>query len=61
VFFVVEPSRDQLIELARPADGGAVQVLIDQTYPLSDAGKAFDHVMSRGGKGKVALTVTGAG
>jgi NADPH:quinone reductase-like Zn-dependent oxidoreductase len=60
-FFIVEPNRNQLIELARLADRGALQVLIDQTYPLSDARKAFDHVMSRGGGGKVVLTVTGVG
>jgi NADPH:quinone reductase-like Zn-dependent oxidoreductase len=43
--------------LADFADGGGLRVLVERTYPLSEARIAFEHVMSRGGTGKVVLTV----
>jgi NADPH:quinone reductase-like Zn-dependent oxidoreductase len=60
VFFVVEPNQEQLTELARYANQGAIQVLIDHTYPLTKASEAFEHLMNRGGRGKVVLTVAEA-
>jgi NADPH:quinone reductase-like Zn-dependent oxidoreductase len=56
-YFVVEPSREQLIELARLVDEGTVRVLIDSVFPLSDARAAFERVMVRGKRGKVVLEI----
>jgi NADPH:quinone reductase-like Zn-dependent oxidoreductase len=57
VYFVVEPNRDQLVELARLADGGDLRPEIDSVFPLVDARAAFERSMSRGKRGKVVLRV----
>lgn len=56
-WFLVESNVSQLAQLADFADGGGLRVLVERTYPLSEARIAFEHVMSRGGTGKVVLTV----
>ena len=56
-YFVVEPSRAQLIELAGLVDAGALRPVIDSVFPLSDAGAAFQRVMEPGKRGKVVLRV----
>jgi NADPH:quinone reductase-like Zn-dependent oxidoreductase len=56
-YFIVEPNRDQLIELARLADDGRLLPAIDSVFPLADARAAFEHVMKRGKRGKVVLRV----
>ena len=54
-YFVVEPSRDQLIELARLVDEGIVRPLVDSVFPLADARRAFERVEMSGKRGKVVL------
>ena len=54
--FLVESNPDQLTELARLADAGALRVSVERTYPLSDAKEAFAHLMEQGGTGKIVLT-----
>ena len=56
-YFVVEPSREQLIQLARLVDGGTVRAVIDSTFPLSDAATAFERVMGPRKRGKVVLKI----
>jgi NADPH:quinone reductase-like Zn-dependent oxidoreductase len=56
-YFIVEPNRDQLVELARLADEGAIRPEIDSVFPLADARAAFDRVAERGKRGKVVLRV----
>jgi NADPH:quinone reductase-like Zn-dependent oxidoreductase len=56
-YFVVEPSRDQLTELARLADEGIVRPLVDSVFPLADARKAFERVAMPGKRGKVVLQI----
>jgi NADPH:quinone reductase-like Zn-dependent oxidoreductase len=53
----VEPNRNQLDELARFADQGQLQVLVDKTYPLTEAREAFERSLDRRGLGKVVLRV----
>jgi NADPH:quinone reductase-like Zn-dependent oxidoreductase len=55
VVFIVEPSREQLIELAALADRGEVRPKIDRVYELTDAREAFERSMSGGGRGKIVL------
>ena len=56
-FFIVEPNRNQLDELARLADQNQLQVLVDKTYPLTEAREAFERSLDRRGLGKVVLRV----
>ena len=55
VYFIVEPRREQLVELARLADEGALRPLIDEVFPLDDAPRAFERSLGREGRGKVVL------
>jgi NADPH:quinone reductase-like Zn-dependent oxidoreductase len=56
-YFVVEPSRHQLLELARLADAGSLRPAIDSVFPLEGAREAFARVAERGKRGKVVLRV----
>jgi NADPH:quinone reductase-like Zn-dependent oxidoreductase len=56
-YFVVEPDRDQLVELGKLANGGKLRPAIDSVFPLKDARAAFDRVMSPGKRGKVVIEV----
>lgn len=55
-YFVVEPDREQLAELARLADAGELTVAIDSVFALADARSAFERVAGRT-RGKVVLRV----
>jgi NADPH:quinone reductase-like Zn-dependent oxidoreductase len=55
VYFVVEPNREQLIELAKRD----LKPAIDSVFPLEDAVAAFARVGERGKRGKVVLDVAG--
>ena len=57
VYFVVEPNREQLTELARLADTGELRPLIDSVFPLTEARAAFERSMQPGKRGKVVLRV----
>jgi len=56
-YFVVEPDREQLVELAKLANDGILRPAIDSVFPLEDARAAFDRVMSPGKRGKVVIEV----
>jgi NADPH:quinone reductase-like Zn-dependent oxidoreductase len=56
-YFVVEPNREQLVELSRLADEGAVKPAIDSVYPLAEAGAAFERSLATGKRGKVVFRV----
>jgi len=55
IYFVVEPNRAQLVELARLADEGLLRPAIDSVFPLAEAMAAFERVAARGKSGKVVL------
>jgi NADPH:quinone reductase-like Zn-dependent oxidoreductase len=57
VFFVVEPSRRQLVELARLVDAGELRPAIDSVFALADARAAFERSMEQGKRGKVVLRI----
>jgi NADPH:quinone reductase-like Zn-dependent oxidoreductase len=56
-YFVVEPSRAQLVELARLVDEGRIRPTIDSVFTLADASAAFERVAMPGKDGKVVLRV----
>ncbi len=55
--FVVEPDREQLLELAQLAEAGELLPEIDSIFPLADARSAFARSAARGKHGKVVLRV----
>jgi len=57
IYFVVEPNREQLLELARLVDTGELQPEIDSIFPLAEAQAAFMRSAARGKHGKVILRV----
>jgi NADPH:quinone reductase-like Zn-dependent oxidoreductase len=54
-YFVVEPEAEQLAELARLADEGAVKPAVDSTYMLEQGREAFERLAGPGKSGKVVL------
>jgi NADPH:quinone reductase-like Zn-dependent oxidoreductase len=57
VYFVVEPNRQQLLEIAGLAERGILTPAIDSVFPLSDARAAFERSMVAGKRGKVVLAI----
>jgi NADPH:quinone reductase-like Zn-dependent oxidoreductase len=53
-YFIVEPSRTQLAEIARLIDGGALRPVVGAVFPLAEARQAYRHKPVRG---KVVLRV----
>ncbi|WP_084286250.1 NADP-dependent oxidoreductase [Solirubrobacter soli] len=58
-YFVVEPSREQLVELTRLVEDGKLRVAIDSTFELSDAADAFKRSLASGKHGKVVILARG--
>jgi NADPH:quinone reductase-like Zn-dependent oxidoreductase len=58
-YFVVEPNREQLLDLAGRVDAGELESEIDSVFELEDAPAAFARVSARGKHGKVVLRVAG--
>jgi NADPH:quinone reductase-like Zn-dependent oxidoreductase len=56
-YFVVEPNRDQLEELAALVDAGELRPEIDSVFALTDARVAFERSLASGKRGKVVLRV----
>jgi len=59
-YFVVEPNRDQLVELARLVDSGDLRPVIDEVFSLVDARKAFERSLGDHRPGKIVLRVADA-
>src|SRR5437763_5788185 len=57
-YFIVEPSRTQLVEIARLIDEGAVRPVVGAVFPLPEARQAYQHKPVRG---KVVLSVVDGG
>jgi NADPH:quinone reductase-like Zn-dependent oxidoreductase len=56
-YFIVEPNRQQLLELAQRADGGELKPEVDSVFELEEAPAAFARVAERGKRGKVVLRI----
>jgi NADPH:quinone reductase-like Zn-dependent oxidoreductase len=57
IYFVVEPNREQLVELARLADQGHLRPAIDEVFPLVNARRAFERSLDDQRRGKIVLRV----
>jgi NADPH:quinone reductase-like Zn-dependent oxidoreductase len=53
-YFIVEPNRTQLVEIARLIDGGALRPVVGAVFPLAEARQAYQHKPNHG---KVVLRV----
>jgi NADPH:quinone reductase-like Zn-dependent oxidoreductase len=56
-YFIVEPDREQLLELSTLADADELRTEVDSTFPLREAQAAFERVAAHGKRGKVVLDV----
>ena len=57
VFFIVEPSRAQLVEIARLIDAGHVRPVLETVLPLARAREAFERGLAGHVRGKIVLRV----
>jgi NADPH:quinone reductase-like Zn-dependent oxidoreductase len=57
IYFIVEPDREQLLELRTLVDAGELRAEVDSVFPLTEARAAFERVAGRGKRGKVVLEV----
>jgi NADPH:quinone reductase-like Zn-dependent oxidoreductase len=58
LFFIVEPNRAELIELARLLDAGKIKTAIADVFPLDQAVKAFEKGLAGHVRGKIVLRVS---
>lgn len=56
-FFVVEPNRDELEQIAALVDDGTITVSVGETYPLEQASTAYADRGRQGRPGKTVLIV----
>ncbi len=56
-FFIVEPSRAQLREIARLLDGGELRPIVAAVFPLAEARQAYASAQRGGLRGKIVLRV----
>jgi NADPH:quinone reductase-like Zn-dependent oxidoreductase len=56
-YFLVEPNREQLVELARAVEAGDLRPAIDSVFPLAGARAAFERSLASGKSGKVVLRI----
>jgi NADPH:quinone reductase-like Zn-dependent oxidoreductase len=57
VHMVVEPSRDELIEVARLIDAGSLRPVIATVFPLAEARAAFELSLRHHPRGKIVMSV----
>jgi NADPH:quinone reductase-like Zn-dependent oxidoreductase len=58
VFFIVEPRREELIELGRLADAGVVRPMVEAVLPLDQARAAYERGAREHPRGKLVLAVS---
>ena len=57
VWFIVEPSREQLIHISTMIDAGQIRPIIDTVLPLSQARQAFEQGARGHTRGKIVLRI----
>ncbi len=57
IFFIVEPNRNELIEIGKLIDAGQVKATIAEVFPLEEAKKAFEVGLAGHVRGKIVLRV----
>jgi len=57
IFFIVRPSRRQLMEIGGLIDGGSIRTVVGNVFPLAEARQAFELLSEPGRQGKIVLKV----
>ena len=57
IYFIVEPNRAHLIELAKLADAGHLRPIVSKTFPLSHAREAYEFGSRGHMRGKIVLNI----
>ena len=60
-FFIVEPNRQQLIEISRLLDGGELQAVVDGVLPFAQASNAYTGAVQKKGRGKLVVMLVESG
>jgi NADPH:quinone reductase-like Zn-dependent oxidoreductase len=60
IFFIVRPSRRQLMEIGGLIDGGFIRTVVAHVFPLAQARQAFELLSEPGKKGKIVLNTSDA-
>ena len=55
-FFIVEPSRTQLVEVGKLIEAGKLQTVLDTVLPVSAATGAYAGTVARQGRGKLVIS-----
>ena len=55
LFFIVEPNRAELVEIARRIDSGELKPIVGQVFPIERAREAFELGASGHNRGKIVL------
>ena len=58
VFFIVEPDRRQLVEVANLIDAGELRTVVGSVIPLAQASKAYSGTLQPKPRGKVVVQVS---
>jgi NADPH:quinone reductase-like Zn-dependent oxidoreductase len=56
-WFVVEPNRDELIQIGALIDAGQLRPIIDTVFPLTEARQAYEQAAKGHTRGKIVLQV----
>ena len=56
-WFVVEPNRDELIQIGALIDAGQLRPIIDTVFPLAQARQAYEQAAKGHPRGKIVLRV----
>ncbi len=57
VWFIVKPSREQLIRIGELIDAGRIRAIVETVLPLSQARRAYEQGSKRQTRGKIVLRV----
>lgn len=58
IFFVVEPDRAHLTEIARLIDTGAIRPIVEAILPLAEARGAYERGQREHPRGRLVLSVS---
>ncbi len=56
-YFIVEPNRDELIQISELIDAGQLRPIIDRVFPLAQARQAYEQASIGHTRGKIVLRV----
>ncbi len=56
-YFVVEPNRDELIQIGALIDAGQLRPIVDSVFPLAQARQAYEQAAKGHTRGKIVLRV----